>query len=137
MFPAHWYDLPRRAACSFAVALIGNACRRWNTRIGIKAIDVLIASDFSIAAIICLQYLVPAEYVPTEASLLLAMYAAVRTIPLVLFALGATYKQALPALLILGALAGAVQLLGPGIVCLSMILKNTLGRSLSPFSNSS
>jgi hypothetical protein len=42
--------------------------------------------------------------------LLLAMYAAARTIPLALFALGAIYKQATPALLILGALAGAMQL---------------------------
>src|ERR1700678_970907 len=70
---------------------------------------------FSIAAIIRPQYLVPAESVPTKASLLLAMYAAARTIPLALFALGAIYKQATPALLILGALAGAMQLLDAGI----------------------
>src|SRR5882757_5657535 len=68
----------------------------------VTAINVLVASGFSIAAIIRPQYLVPAESVPTEASLLLAMYAAARTIPLALFALGAIYKQATPALLILG-----------------------------------
>jgi hypothetical protein len=81
----------------------------------VTAINVLVASGFSIAAIIRPQYLVPAEFVPTEASLLLAMYAAARTIPLALFALGAIYKQATTALLILGALAGAVQLLDAGI----------------------
>jgi hypothetical protein len=81
----------------------------------VTAINVLIASSFSIAAIIRPQYLVPGESVPTEASLLLAMYAAARTIPLALFALGAIYKQATPALLILGALAGAIQLLDAGI----------------------
>ena len=70
---------------------------------------------FFIAAIIRPQYLVPAESVPTEASLLLAMYAAARTIPLALFALEAIYKQATPALLILGALVGAIQLLDAGI----------------------
>ena len=43
------------------------------------------------------------------------MYAAARTIPLALFALWAIYKQAAPALLILGALAGVVQLLDAGI----------------------
>jgi hypothetical protein len=43
------------------------------------------------------------------------MYAAARTIPLAVFALGAIYKQATPALLILGALAGAMQLLDAGI----------------------
>ena len=68
----------------------------------VTAINVLVASGFSIAAIIRPQYLVPAA-VPTEASLLLAMYAAAPRIPLALFVLGAIYKQATPALLILGA----------------------------------
>ena len=81
----------------------------------VTAINVLVASGFSIAAIIRPQYLVPAESVPTKASLLLAMYAAARTIPLALFALWAIYKQALPALALLGALAGAMQLLDGGI----------------------
>ena len=81
----------------------------------VTAINVLVASGFSIAAIIRPQYLVPAEFVPTEASLVLSMYAAARTIPLALFALGAICKQATPALLILGALAGTMQLLDAAI----------------------
>ena len=81
----------------------------------VTAINVLVASGFSIVGIIRPQYLVPAGSVPTEASLLLAMYAAARTIPLALFALGAIYKQATHALLILGALAGVMQLLDAGI----------------------
>src|ERR1700751_4745570 len=81
----------------------------------VPAINVPVASGFSIAAIIGPQYLVPVESAPTEASLLLAMYAAARTIPLALFALGAIYKQATPALLILGVLAGAMQLLDAGL----------------------
>ena len=102
----------------------------------VTAINVLVASGFSMAAIIRPQYLVPAESVPTEASLLLAMYAAARTIPLALFALGAIYKQATPALLILGAPAPCNCWM-PESVCLSMILGNALGRSLSPSSSSS
>ena len=78
----------------------------------VTAINVLVASGFSIAAIIRPQYLVSA---PTEASLILAMYAAARTIPLALFALAAIYKRAAPALSILGALAAAMQLLDVGI----------------------
>ena len=93
----------------------------------VTAIDVLVASGFSIAAIINPQYLVPAA-VPTEASLLLAMYAAARTIPLALFALGAIYKQATPALLILGALAGAMQLLDAGIG----LYEHDLGKCAGP-----
>src|SRR5271168_3011728 len=81
----------------------------------LTAINVLVASGFSIAAIVRPQYVVPAGSIPTEASLLLAMYAAARTIPLALFALAAIYKRAKAALLILGALAGAMQLLDAGI----------------------
>jgi hypothetical protein len=80
----------------------------------VTAINVLVASGFSIAAIIRPQFLVPAA-VPTEASLLLAMYAAAPRIPLALLVLGAIYKQATSALLILGTLAGAMQLLDAGI----------------------
>ena len=94
----------------------------------VTAINVLVASGFSIAAIVRPQYLVPAESVPTEASLLLAMYAAARTIPLALFALGAIYKQAAPALLILGALAGVMQLLDAGIG----LFEHDLGKCAGP-----
>ena len=94
----------------------------------VTAINVLVATGFSIAAIIRPQYLVPAESVPTEASLLLAMYAAARTVPLALFALGAIYRQATPALLILGALAGAMQLLDAGIG----LFEHDLGRCAGP-----
>jgi len=62
------------------------------------------------------QYLIPAGSVPTQASLILAMYAAARTIPLALFALWAIYKQAIPALLILGALTGAMLYRRPPIL---------------------
>ena len=96
----------------------------------VTAINVLVASGFSIAAIIRPQYLVPTESVPTEASLLLAMYAAARTIPLALFALGAIYKQATSALLILGGLAGTMQLLDAGIG----LFEHDLGKCAGPFS---
>jgi hypothetical protein len=43
------------------------------------------------------------------------MYAAAPRIPLALLALAAIYKRATPALLILGSLAGAMQLLDAGI----------------------
>ena len=80
----------------------------------VTAINVLVASGFSIAAIIGPQYLVPAA-VPTETSLLLAMYAAAPRIALALLAMWAVYKQATPALLLLGTLAGTMQLLDAGI----------------------
>ena len=94
----------------------------------VTAINVLVASGFSIVGIIRPQYLVPAGYVPTQASLILAMYAAARTIPLALFVLGAIYKQATQTLLILGALAGTMQLLDAGIG----LFEHDLGKSAGP-----
>ena len=86
----------------------------------ITGINVLVASGFSIVAIIRPQYLVPAESVPTQASLIFAMYAAARTIPLALFALGA--------ILLLGSLAGAMQLLDAGIG----LFEHDLGKCAGP-----
>jgi hypothetical protein len=56
------------------------------------------------------------------------MYAAARTIPLALFALWAIYKQAAPALVLLGALAGTVQLLDAGIG----LFEHGLGKCAGP-----
>ena len=81
----------------------------------VTAINVLVASGFAIVAILRPQYLVPANAVPTEASLIMALYAAARTIPLALFALAAIYKRSTSALLILGSFAGVMQLLDAGI----------------------
>jgi hypothetical protein len=94
----------------------------------VTAVNVLVASGFSIAGIIRPQYLVPAESVPTQASLILAMYAASRTIPLALFALWAIYKQAAPGLVLMGALAGAMQLLDAGIG----LFEHDLGKCAGP-----
>ena len=94
----------------------------------VTAINVLVASGFSIAAIIHPQYLVPAESVPTKASLLLAMYAAAARIPLALLVLGAIYKKAVPALLVLGTLAGTMQLLDAGIG----LFQHDLGKFAGP-----
>ena len=93
----------------------------------VTAINVLVAVGFSVAAIINPQYLVPAA-APTEGSLLLAMYAAAPRIPLALLVWGAVYKQAVPALLILGALAGAMQLLDAGIG----LFEHDLGKCAGP-----
>jgi hypothetical protein len=94
----------------------------------VTAINVLVASGFAIAGIIRPKYLVPADAVPTEAALIFALYAAARTIPLAVFALAAIYKRATSALLILGALAGAMQLLDAGIG----LFEHDLGKCAGP-----
>ena len=94
----------------------------------VTAINVLVASGFSIAAIIQPQFVVPAGSVQTEASLILAMYAAARTIPLAMFAFAAIYKRSASALLILGALAGTIQVLDAGIG----LFEHDLGKFAGP-----
>ncbi len=102
----------------------------------VTAINVVVASGFSIAAIIRPQYLLPANAVPTEASLIMALYAAARTIPLAVFVLAAIYKRATSALMILGVLAKPCNCWTRGSVCLSMTWGNARVRSLLPSSNS-
>jgi hypothetical protein len=95
----------------------------------ITAINVLIASGFSIAGLVSPQSVLPAGYVPTESSALFAMYAAARTVPLALITLAAIYYRATAALLILGTLAGVVQFLDAGIG----LFQHDAGKSAGPF----
>jgi hypothetical protein len=92
------------------------------------AINVLIAGGFSIAGLISPKSILPAGSAPTDASFIFAMYAAARTIPLALMALIAIYKHSEPALLILGTLAGFIQLLDAGVG----LLQHDLGKSIGP-----
>ncbi len=77
----------------------------------VTAVNVLVASGFSLAGLFNPASILPPGVGPNEASSLFAMYAAARTIPLAVAVLVAVYKRSVPALLVLGALAGAVQLL--------------------------
>ncbi len=94
----------------------------------VTAINVLVASGFSIAALISAKSILPADYAPTEASFIFAMYAAARTIPLAVVALIAIYKRSETALLVLGTLAGVLQLLDAGVG----LFQHDLGKSIGP-----
>jgi hypothetical protein len=94
----------------------------------VTAINVLVAGGFSIAGLVSPESILPASSVPTEASFIFALYAAARTIPLALIALIAIYKNSESALLILGTLAGFIQLLDGGVG----LLQHDLGKFLGP-----
>ena len=94
----------------------------------ITAINVLVASGFSIAGLVSPKSILPASYVPTEASFIFAMYAAARTIPLAFITLTAIYRRSESALLMLGTLAGFIQLLDGGVG----LLQHDLGKSIGP-----
>src|SRR2546423_1867074 len=77
----------------------------------LTALNVVIASGFSIAGLIKPELVAPIGATPTDASAIFAMYAAARTIPLALITIVAIYKRPASALLVLGLLAGIIQLL--------------------------
>jgi hypothetical protein len=94
----------------------------------VTAINVLVAGGFSITGLVSPQSILPPGYAPTEASMIFAMYAAARSIPLALMVLIAIYQRSESALLILGALAGFIQLLDAGVG----LLQHDLGKSIGP-----
>ena len=94
----------------------------------VTAMNVLVAAGFSIAGLVSPKSILPASYVPTEASFIFAMYAAARTIPLALITLIAVYKNSESALLILGTLAGFIQLLDGGVG----LLQHDFGKTIGP-----
>src|SRR6202045_2322233 len=75
----------------------------------ITALNVLVASGFSIAGLFKPEYVLPAGSVQTQASFIFAMYAAARTLPLALMAVAAIYQRSLSSLMVLGVLAGIIQ----------------------------
>jgi hypothetical protein len=94
----------------------------------ITAINVLVAVGFSVAGLVNPKWILPASYVPTEASFIFALYAAARTIPLAVIALVAIYQRSESAILLLGTLAGFIQLLDAGVG----LLQHDLGKSIGP-----
>jgi hypothetical protein len=75
----------------------------------ITALNVLIASGFSIAGLLKPEYVLPAGSVQTQASFIFAMYAAARTLPLAMMASVAIYQRSSSSLRVLGLLAGFIQ----------------------------
>ena len=102
----------------------------------VTAINVLVATGFSVVGIVRPQYLVPVESVPTQASLILALYAAARTIPSGFVRIGGDLQASDVCIAALRcARRRRCNCRMPESVCLSVIPGNALGRSLSLSSN--
>ena len=82
----------------------------------VTGLNVLVMSGFSLAALGSAQ-----------PSLTFALYAAARTIPLALFVLWAIYRKNASALLILGGLAGVIQILDAGVGVVQQDVGKTVG----------
>jgi hypothetical protein len=94
----------------------------------VTALNVMVAAGFSIAGLVSPKSILPAGYAPNEASFIFALYAAARTVPLAFMALIAIYKQSEAALLLLGTLAGFIQLLDAGVG----LLQHDPGKAIGP-----
>jgi hypothetical protein len=94
----------------------------------ITALNVLVASGFSIAGLFKTEYVLPTGSVQTQASLIFAMYAAARTLPLAFMALAAIYRRSPSSLKVLDLLAGFIQF-ADGAVGL---YQHHLGKTIGP-----
>jgi hypothetical protein len=92
------------------------------------AINVLVACGFSLAGLVAPQVLLPSGSTSTEASLIFAMYAAARSVPLALVTLAVIYKRSVSGLLILGTLAGLIQISDVGVG----LYEHDPGKSVGP-----
>jgi hypothetical protein len=94
----------------------------------VTGVNVLVASGFSLAGLVSPESILPGADAPSDASLIFALYAAARTIPLALFVFLAIYRQSAKALLVLGTLAGVVQLLDAGVG----VFQGDVGKTIGP-----
>ena len=94
----------------------------------ITVLDVLVASGFSIAGLLAPALVVPAGSLPTEASFIFAMYAAARAIPLAILTIIAAFQRKASAMLVLGLLAGIIQLFDAVVG----LYQHDLGKFLGP-----
>ena len=93
----------------------------------VTGVNVLVASGFSLAGLVSPQSVLSGADTPSHASLIFALYAAARTIPLALFVFLAIYRQSAKALLVLGALAGVIQVLDAGVGAFQGDVGKTIG----------
>jgi hypothetical protein len=94
----------------------------------LTALNVVVASGFSIAGLIKPELVLPTGAIPTDASAIFAMYAAARTIPLALITMVAIYKGSASALLVLGLLAGIIQFADAAVG----LLQHDVGKTVGP-----
>ena len=95
----------------------------------ITALNVLVASGFTIQAFVSPKSFLGPEAVVTDAAVIFSMYAVARVVPLALVTLGVIYKRSRPGLFVLGLVAGFIHLLDAPIG----IYEHDVGKAVGPF----
>jgi hypothetical protein len=111
-----------------AMATTPRAADKMGVASGLTALNVVVASGFSMAGLIKPELVLPAGSPPTDASAIFAMYAAARTIPLALTTMVVIYKGSASALFVLGLLAGIIQFADAAVG----LLQHDIGKTVGP-----
>jgi len=93
----------------------------------LTALNVVVASGFSMAGLIKPELVLPTGETPTNASAIFAMYAAARTIPLALTTMVAIYKGSASALLIWAFSQASYSFWTPPWACFQRDVGKTVG----------
>jgi hypothetical protein len=102
--------------------------RAFGAASAMTALNVAVASGFALAGLLAPQTILPAGAAPSEASLVFALYAAARTLPLAAGVCLAIARRSTPALLILGSLAGAIQTIDAAVG----LVQHDIGKTVGP-----
>ena len=94
----------------------------------ITALNVLTASGFTIQALISPKSFLPPDTIVTDAAVIFSMYAVARIVPLALVTLAVIYKRSRPGLLVLGLVAGFIQILDAPIG----VYQHDVGKTVGP-----
>jgi hypothetical protein len=86
-----------------------NLSKQWTFLIIVTAVNVLVATGYSIAGILAPHTMLSSDIVANQASSIFALYAGARTIPLTIIALISIIKQNKVAIITLALLAGCIQ----------------------------
>jgi hypothetical protein len=94
---------------------------------GVTLVNVLVGAGFSVAGLVAPKAILPAGYVPTDASYVFALYAANRAIGLACVTAWVVWSRSAAGLIVLGVLAGIIQLCDAGIGLVQTDPGKTLG----------
>lgn len=82
---------------------------KWLFLILVTAVNVIMATTYSLVSIISPQIMLPAGITMDDAAFIFALYAAARTIPIAIITLIALFRRSIPVILTLGILVGVIQ----------------------------
>lgn len=94
----------------------------------VTLVNALVGAGFSVAGLVAPKAILPAGYVTTDASYVFALYAANRAVGLACITAWVVWSRSTAGLIVLGVLAGMIQLCDAAIG----LVQSDLGKTLGP-----